>query len=158
MNDVVFFSAMTALATAISALYQAISHRMKREMNGPAFDISHIQRRGDFLVCMVSVIPVSYHFRIARITCNGKGIARTRLDTNGRLEFVPEHAHSSRLDVDVQVRSTATSSRHSYPFELSIRLRKTQSKLRISFHRSDSFFAVRNSTHVDISSIADDQV
>jgi len=136
---------ITAIATSTAVLIAAFE-AWRRVVNKPALTISHVRRQGDFLVCMVSVIPVSYHFRIERITCNGKGIARTRLGPDGKVAFVPEHAHCSRLDVDVDVFSTATSSRHSYPFELSIRLRKCQSSARISFHRSKTLLCVRYKT------------
>jgi len=138
-------AAITAMATSAAVLIAAFE-AWRRTVNKPAFTISHVRRQGDFLVCMVSVIPVSYHFRIERMTCNGKGIARTRLGADGKVEFVPEHAHPSRLDTDVDVFSTATSSRHSYPFELSVRLRKRQSSARISFHTSRSLLCVRYKT------------
>jgi len=136
---------ITAIATSLTALIGFFKYR-RDKMNGPAFGISHIRRQGDFMVCRVSVTPpTSHHLRFERITCNGKGVALTRLGADGKVEFVSEHAHASRLAVDVQMLSSTTSSRQ-HVFDISIRLRKRQSSARISFHTSANLLCVRYKT------------
>jgi len=65
MNDVVFFSAITALATTIGALIQAIFYGINKEMFGPAFEFTLVRRAGDV------VMSSAYNARIANAQKEG---------------------------------------------------------------------------------------
>jgi len=137
---------VTAIATASSAVYLALAYRDGVRRAAPAVRIHYANRYGDCALINLTIFPTDHHVVIRRISTSATGIAQAPFTQSswGDVEISPAHEHFPSIDVDLDLLPAHVSS-NSVNLPLSIKLRKAQSSVRISFHNDRSRFAKKQS-------------
>lgn len=137
-------TAVTAIATAISAVYAIRIHREEMNRSAPAIRIHDVTKHGDCALVNLSIFPTDRHVVINRITTNAEGVAQAPyINDQGHVRYHPAHEHSPFVDVDFDVLPAHVSSKPLH-LRLSIKLKSTQSSFRICFHRDRSRFSAKH--------------
>lgn len=147
---------VTAIATGCSAIYMVISNREERLRRAPAIRIHEITVKDGCALIHVSIYPTDHHIRIYRISSNGAGIQQApfTVSESGRIKFHPAQNHPPSIEGDLDLLPSHVSSK-TLSQHLSVKLRKNQSSVQISFHSSRKRFATKHKVTAMISKQTD---
>lgn len=147
---------VTAIATASSAIYMVMTSREERLRRAPAIKIHSAEGKDGCALIQLSIYPTDHHVWIQRVSSNAAGIAKPTdyRDEEGRVIYKGAQNYFPFIDVDLDLlpRHAQTSSVRQH---FSVKLRKNQSSVQISFHSSRKRFAAKHKVTAMISNEAD---
>jgi len=114
----------------------------------PSIRTVDVYRENDCVLVRLNIYPPALRqVRIVKITCNGRGIALA--DASGKDRYGQSMAriaavHGRCVRVDMELLPACVSVPEPTPLDLSIKLRKSKSTVRISCHMARSLFPVRH--------------
>jgi len=140
------YAGITAPATSLSAWYAALAHRLKMT---PPIRSEVLEVREGCVIVHLRIFPAARHVRMSAISSNAGGVALVERIPGGVFGAPPQYevhgAHSRKVPVDVDLLPSGIAPSGEWAdVYLSIKLRKSKSTVRISFHMVSSLFPVRH--------------